>query len=424
MALLLSVTVTASACTLSVGTDRGEGRVTPPPSTGTSPTQAGPATTAPPAPDGRLAVISEDGVLSTILPDGTDPVPLTDPSLTRVVTAAWSPDGTHLAWSELSAGGPVLSVAGPRGEGRVSSTIPFGAFYLSWDPAGRKVALLGSAGESVAVAIARHGDAGLEVRPPLGEGQPSFFFSWDPRGRLLLTHVGLGLVEELGLDGDRRPLSRRGGVFQTPVLTPDGRTAIYVERVRDGRQRLLLRTGSREPRVLLSARGSIFFVLSPDGRRLALQVLGPNEQDLFDREQQAPGGDVGVDVVDLRSGRRERITRFRAGTFSWSPDGRRLLVFAPDYAPTGTIPFRWSVWDGRGLETTGPVLPSLALLRDWAPFFTQFEQSMTLWAPDGRAFAYPGETPGGRSAIWVQPIGEGPPRPVAAGVFVAWSPVR
>jgi hypothetical protein len=61
------------------------------------------------------------------------------------------------------------------------------------------------------------------------------------------------------------------------------------------------------------------------------------------------------------------------------------------------------------------------VLRDYAPFFTQYAQSTTPWAPDASAFAYPVQDPSGRGLIVVQEVG-GEPIPVAEGVYVTWSP--
>jgi hypothetical protein len=48
---------------------------------------------------------------------------------------------------------------------------------------------------------------------------------------------------------------------------------------------------------------------------------------------------------------------------------------------------------------------------------------MTLWAPDGSAFAYAGYNEAGEEGIWVQPAQlERQPVLVKDGVFATWSP--
>jgi TolB protein len=48
---------------------------------------------------------------------------------------------------------------------------------------------------------------------------------------------------------------------------------------------------------------------------------------------------------------------------------------------------------------------------------------MTLWAPDGSAFAYAGTNEAGETGVWIQPAVEGvDPVLLGAGVFASWSP--
>jgi Tol biopolymer transport system component len=59
-------------------------------------------------------------------------------------------------------------------------------------------------------------------------------------------------------------------------------------------------------------------------------------------------------------------------------------------------------------------------LRDLVPFFDQYAQSMTLWSPDGTAFAFPAAV-NGEAGIWRQDLSGGDPIRVAGGSWVAWS---
>ena len=65
--------------------------------------------------------------------------------------------------------------------------------------------------------------------------------------------------------------------------------------------------------------------------------------------------------------------------------------------------------------------PTVEVLREYAPFFTQYAQSTTPWAPDGSAFAYAAEDPSGLGRIIVQTLG-GPAVAIGPGVSVTWSP--
>jgi len=75
----------------------------------------------------------------------------------------------------------------------------------------------------------------------------------------------------------------------------------------------------------------------------------------------------------------------------------------------------------RGLPT---FVPSLSLLQDTTPFFSQYAQSWSMWSPDGAAFAFPVDLPGSPNTILVQPSApDARPYAIGHGTFVAWSPV-
>jgi WD40-like Beta Propeller Repeat len=415
-------TVAMTSCTLTFGSDDGGASV--------GPSDVAPIPSAPPAAgrstSGRLAIVERNGGLYTILPDGSDLVELA-PGGNGVVTAVqptWSPDGRHLAWvlrdgSAGPAGGSIV-VAGPRGEDPVATPTPFVPFYLAWDPTGTRVAFLGAGGDpevpvEMGVLTLDH-----DIEPPraIAGGSPFFFFAWGPGGQRIVAHAGVNRLEEIDLAGRTTPVTTKPGLFSTPAWSTVGRTLAYVERGPKGVQRLMVRTGGSAPRSVAQGRGVLSFVLRPDGRAVAYQLLGPGEGDFSDPTKTGAGG---IRVVDLTSGRTQQATDLRAMTFSWSPDGTRLLALSPLPAASGAIPFSWQVWNGRGSSTLrGVHSPTLEVLRDYAPFFTQYAQNTTPWAPDGSAFAYAEEEADGVGEIVVQRIG-GDPVVIGSGVFVTWS---
>jgi hypothetical protein len=425
--LTLSGTLALASCTVTIGD---------PERTGASPAPAGSSPSSadePVAPDakgmiaapGRLAVVGADGTLSTMRPDGAGrtEMPQADG---RAVQPAWSPQGDRLAWVvQLTSGtgvGGAIIVAGPRGERPIVTRTPFLPYYLSWDPTGDRVAFLGAGGDPempVEMGVLDLTDDRAKVRTVSG-GEPFFYFAWAPDGRRVLAHAGFDRLDEVDLAGNVTNVSRRPGLFATPAWSADGRTMVYAERAGGNTQRLIAIVDGGRPRVLVEGAGTLSFVLRPDGGAVAYQLLGADDGDLFDRRPTHPGD--GVRVVDVRSGVTKRATEIRAITFWWSPDGTRLLTLAPEPASAGTIPFRWQVWEGsRAIDVEGSHSPTIDVLRDYAPFFTQYAQSTTPWAPDASAFAYPVQAASGRGLIVVQEVG-GEPIPVAEGVYVTWSP--
>jgi TolB protein len=222
--------------------------------------------------------------------------------------------------------------------------------------------------------------------------------------------VGTDRLDRLEIDGAHTSLHDRPGTFTVPVWTSDGRRFVYVA-ASGPRQHLVevdLATGHRE--VLAGFEGTISFVVSPDGRRVAFQVL--QGQRLV----------TPLSVIDRTSGSIERIADEYSPAFFWSPAGDKLLSLLPDVAPD-RIWFRWGVWEDGSSFTTARFVPSLEFSRDYLQFFEQYAQSMRLWSPDGSAFVYAGENESGGSGVWIQPATpDAAPVRVADGVFATWSP--
>lgn len=428
LATLVTVVAALPACTITLGERRSPEPTSSVPASSSAALE--PSASGAEPHGGRLAIVQSDGALYTARSDGSDRTELAeggDPAVTAA-QPAWSPDGSKLAWviRDASAGPSIgaIAVAGPRGEDLVVSPTPFAPYYLSWDPTGTRVAFLGSSGDPevpVEMGVLEVGGESGTPRPVAG-GSPFFYFAWAPDGRSVLAHAGYDRLEEIALTGRSTTVIDRPGLFPTPAWSADGRTLVYAERGAGGVQRLVAVVGRRDPRILDEGRGAISFVLSPDGGSVAYQMLGEADSDLFDRRPTQPGD--GVRVVDLRSGRTRHATSTRAMTFWWSPDGGRLLALAPRPAAPETIPFLWEVWDGRrSAAVEGHHSPTLEVLRDYAPFFTQYAQSTTPWAPDGSAFAFAAEEPDGGGQIVVQEI-DGSPTVIGEGVYVTWSPAR
>jgi Tol biopolymer transport system component len=363
---------------------------------------------------GRLAVVNAEGNLVTLNPDGSDEVVLDEVEAGRsqVRQPTWSPDGSRVAWVHVEVTDDqtletVLATSTARGTRATETTtgvvVPF---YLSWDPTSSRIAYLGGREMDIEIGIVE-GDRGRAT--PLDTGQP-YYLSWAPEGDEMLVHVGEDRLERLGLDGTRTTVAERPGTFFAPVWTSDGRTFVYAS-VDDEGQRLVVHD-VRQPdgRSLVPFDGLVRFVVSPDGRRVAFQILA---------EQRAQP----LTVIDVRTGETTEIVGGLSGGFFWSPDGERLLYLTADPDEDRNW-YRWGVWDGTSSFTTPRFVPSLLVAQEYLPFFEQYAQSMSLWSPDGSAFAYPGQNEAGEVGIWVQAAEpERAPVLVAGGTFVAWSPV-
>lgn len=359
----------------------------------------------------RLLVLMDDGSIVTIGRDGSTPIPLVPSRGIDVETRqpVWSPDGRSVAWAELEltdqgASSRVVTSA-PDGSSRTEFPVETGTFFLEWDPTSSRIAYLGNFQGTIGIGVAGRTPDGDPVATTLGRGQP-FYLSWSPEGQQLLIHVGNETLGTLDLEGKLLPIGDAPGIFQAPVWLPDGRM-VYAATAKH-RQSLVVRDGDRT-KELVAFEGSIEFVASPDGTRIAYRVDDAS-------------GLGGVDVVDVRSARSRTVTDAPTSAFHWSPDGRRLLLMTMEEGDDPPV-HRWQVWDGKVAMPIGPTfLPSPMFWRDYVPFYGQFAQSMTLWSPDGGSFAFAGLI-GERAGIWVQDLNADEPAFVLdGGSVVAWSP--
>ena len=361
---------------------------------------------------GRLAILDAPGNLVTMDPDGSNEMTVAeaDPGSTQVRQPAWSRDGERLAWVHVTSTGAgafdaVVSTSTPDGadatEAAMGATVPF---FLSWDPTSSRVAYLGpSVQDEIEFGVVEV--AGRPTSKAVDGGAP-FYLSWAPSGDELLVHVGTERLERLGIDGRARAVGQEPGTFNVPVWSGD--TLLYAAVGDDGQRLVGQDVASGRLRTLVPFEGAITFVASPDGERVAFQIFGERPSALS--------------VVDLDSGNILGVVEGAIASYFWSPDGERLLYLEP-VTDREQIAFRWGVWDGETTFTTEPFLPSQTLVREYLPFFEQYAQVISLWSPDGRAFAYPGQNAAGETGIWVQEaIPDRAPVLVSDGAFVTWSP--
>ena len=360
---------------------------------------------------GRLVVV-DDGNVIVKDPDGGNRIdvpesPSSGPERAFYFQPTWSPDGTLLAFSEISPA-TRLHIASPD-DGIMSSldlgTLPF---YMSWS-------------DTNTLATLRNGDNGLRLETttreslaeglePVDEGQP-LYFSWEPSGERLVTHIGIDRLE-LNEDGARQPLGPVPGDFQAPHWTDAGIVAVAQDGL-DQKLAVISADGTSIP--LARTPGPTYLVPTGDGSRVAAQVAGGEPDGLSVLFQEIPVLPTNQLVVADSDGTVTVVSESPVLAFFWSPAGDRLLLL--DLVDSGEM--RWQVWSGEVLEELVRFEFEPSFVRDLLPFFDQYAQSMSLWAPDGTAFAFPGSIDG-EAGIWVQELGE-PPVLVSDGTWVAWS---
>jgi len=356
----------------------------------------------------RLVVLRDDGNLVTMDRDGGSLLPLTTDagSGLTVQQPVASPNGRSLAWVEIRGGQASVVTASRFGTNRVEIPLSIAPFFLEWDPTSSRLVYLGNAGASIGLGVIE-GAVAAPQDNPVGGGSP-LYLAWSPNGRDLFVHVGADGLGSTDLVSELQPADDRPGTFQAPAWLPDDRI-VYAARSGGGAQQLVI-VDAGERRVLETFRGGILFVPSPDGRRLAYRIDRPD------------GTQAGVFVRDVEGGPATLVTGGETTAFAWSPRGDALLLMSVE--PGGEIEatHRWRVWDGRLRFVSKPFLPSPTFFSNYVPFFDQYAQALTPWAPDGRAFVFAGLVQG-RAGIWVQPVRAGAaPSFVSGGEFAAWSP--
>ncbi len=378
---------------------------TPPPPTTTTPPPLAPLVT------DRLVVVDARNAVVTMDRDGANPVTVSEGS-DLPFQPIWSPDASSIAFSVRSAT-PEFVVIGADGENRRSAARPTPSFYFYWSPDGRQLGSLRNSPAGLVLDIVRVAADALTVEAVDG-GQP-FYFSWSPDSTQFIAHVGTDRIDVVDASGNRRALGPEPGVFQAPQWTPEGIVAIAGS---GSAQQLAMISPEGVVEEISTADGGVIFSASPNGDLIAAQTFAAGGNSISVALRAEPLPPNRLYVIDIASGELTAVTEGPAAAFFWSPVLDRLLVLEAADAP-GEI--RASVWD-QGVLHLGPnFLPEPRWLAEFLPFYDQYAQSVSLWAPDASAYAFPGavdRTPG----IWVTPYRGGEPLRVSDGYWVAWSP--
>lgn len=166
-----------------------------------------------------------------------------------IISPAWSPDGTRLAYVSFELGKPVIYVQTLASGNRV----PLANFKgnnsaPAWSPDGTQLAIvLSRDGISQIYTIdAQGGNLRRVMRSPLIDTEPQY----TPDGKSLIFTSDRGgnpHVYRVGLDGgDAQRITFHGSYNISPAISPDGNSLVYVTR-RDGAFRIALQnmgTGS------------------------------------------------------------------------------------------------------------------------------------------------------------------------------------
>lgn len=393
----------------------------------------------------RLVVQSADGQLSTMLPDGTNVIPLTNPDEDRFNSVpVWSLDGSRLGWVSVDNGtDPAPQVRSAAFEG--SQWFEFATaqppFYLLWDPTSSQLATLSVGQNGFDLGVI---DVGRGVDQRIVDTGAPFWFDWSPDADSFIVHASGLRLDLVPIDGPSQVIEEVPGSFQAPTWMNTDQPLIYADQV-DNEQFLVVANplfGGRRP--LLTYDGYLQFVASEATGLMAVQVIDEANAPIPQVITASYQDDEFADPVDeifrnqlylmqVFGGAPFVISDEAARAFWWSPDGSRLAYLLEHEAgdgdcTSGTATYDLMVWDSTSGEYFfGPeIRPSETFACDYLPFFDQGTQGISYWAPDGSQFALPGELVAtGESGIIV-----GTPNGfridtsiVSPGVFASFAPL-
>ena len=347
----------------------------------------------------------------TVGPDGKEPTVVAASTAGDFFQPIWSPDRSLLAFS-LQSEEPaiyVLRIADSEVFSTPTGTFPF---YFSWS-AQNDLAILHNDTTGLRLDTTSLGGDGLAELRQAEAGQP-LYYSWHPERSEFAAHIGTDRLLTSDLSASE-PIDLNPGVFPAPSWTERGIVALSP--VQDDRQALLIVGRGEETIDVATVNGPATFLPNHDASLIAVQGLaapGNAQSASFQTTPRLPSNRLVV--VNVETGEFTTATSDPALAYFWSPVDDQLLILDIVAGPQA----RWSVWTESGTQELTRFSPEPRFIAEFVPFFDQYAQSVSLWAPDGSAIAFPGAI-GDMAGIWVQPI-DGDAVHIHDGTWVSWAP--
>ncbi|MEM7094093.1 MAG: hypothetical protein AAF567_13895 [Actinomycetota bacterium] len=388
--------------------------------------------------DGRLVVQSASNQLSTMLPDGSDALPLTEEGTVNV-QAAWAPDGSRVAWVEIDPATDTTSIALDRFDRSDYQTVEVEnrPFYLYWDPSASKIASLSGSTGGVDLSIAEPFAEDGPTNRRIDRGQP-FFMAWGPDGDELLVHASGFRLDRIDLGSSTIIVNEFPAQFGAPAWLPDD-SLVYADTIDD--EQFLVTAGSsgQGRRPLVTFPGRLRFAVSNAGNRVVMQAIpGDEEESVVTASFQTdpeptptPEFDESLDAINPI----QPFIPYVMGTFGGdpfalstqpaialfpSPDGQSTAWF--ETAPGGRGAMVLRVDTGNTTYTTPAFVPSEEMVRSYFPFFDQYELSHDFWSPSSRLFVFAGRQLGDESdGIWTFDTETGDISRIADGIVASFT---
>lgn len=396
----------------------------------------------------RIAIVTENGQVETMSPDGQNRRVLTLTSdNTRFQFPTWAPDGQRLAIIGSRMNGGAIYIlndaarTGALGDSQVYFSSNRTPIYLYWSPNNENLAFLSNEPRNSLGLNVIPGDGSSNERL-LATGAP-FYWDWSEDGRRLLIHSGrAGGVDELAfidLDGQAQADNLAiPGDFQAPGIGRGGRFWAFAEKDTNGLSSLVVVDTLSGERTSLDGVGSLALGWDPAGSRIAYTkgVVGGHPY----------WGQL--TVLDVGTGEEQTISTQTVLAFFWSPDGNQIAFVTinnrrEDDGINVGLPTKSGllsrtnsstpIQSGQGFLSlsvvdvdTGQGLrlldfePTLAYLTQFLPYFDQYALSHRIWSPDSQSIILPVRRDG-QDAIMIVSVDGRRPYELAKGEIGFWS---
>lgn len=413
--------------------------------------------------DGRLVIQSVANQLSTMLPDGTEEVVLTDDPTMINLQPSWAPDGSRVAWVSIDRTSGQASIAADRFDRSDFRAVDVDTapFYLYWDPSASRIAHLSPVVGGIDLGMA---ELLLEEGPTtrrVDRGEP-YWMSWNPGGEELLVHASGFRLDRIDLGSATVIIDEFPADFGAPSWLPDG--SILFAGQYEGEQVLMTTGKSGEGiRPLAQYEGQLRFSVSNEGNRIAMQAFpgleGTDAGDVVTASFDDPAleasllgalqgaqlaqdptpeptptteFDSSIDSVDrLEPGIPYVIGTFGGDAYAISDLSAIAMFPSPNGQYTAwieeseTVPgaYNWIIDTPRSYLTLPAILPSTEVMQNYLPFFDQYSQSHDFWSPSSNLFVYAGRLAGSDEpdGIYVANVETGQTTRIADGVFAAFT---
>lgn len=396
----------------------------------------------------RLAIITPNGQLETISPNGTNRLAISAGG--RIYQfPAWSPDGNSIAAIgydiNQDKAGVFIADQPNQPESDLRSIYESNAqhpFYLYWSPNSRYISFLTDHPRGGIALHLSPASRGVGQSRLLGLGRP-YFWMWGTDSQSLLTHQGpperqrYTVVSLLSPPFEHPTQTREAlNTFQAPGFSPSGRYIAYANTDDDGLSQIIIENRQTRQRTPILHEGITTFSWSPTADTLAL--ISSNQT-----TDQYHGL---LRLVDAPTGHTRILTQETVLAFFWSPNGRHLAYFTRLHPPTSgnrryitegyaaghpmPIPKNpTDIWLNLHLATPAtrttqlltPLQPNPIFLKNLLPFYDQYALSHRLWSPDSRALVLPILAENNQYIVIIPTDGQTPPLPIATGVMASWS---